>query len=158
MSDDTHQDTHADEQGDAQDDEHSSGDAAPHAWARRDARPNDDHLYAMRDLVDMQLVTADGKRIGRVADVNCAWRAGGELTLVCLRTGPQALARRFGTRPERAMRFVLRDRFERRIALDEIADVGLEVRLRGRADDYAVGQSERWLVAHVLRFIPWSGA
>lgn len=127
------------------------------ARGRRDARQDGDRLYAMRDLVDMQLVTADGKHIGRVADVDCEWRVGGELALLCLRTGPRALARRFGALPGKVARFVFRDRFERRVALDEIVEVGLEVRLRGRAEDYAVGQSERWLVAHVLRFIPGSG-
>jgi sporulation protein YlmC with PRC-barrel domain len=148
MTDDTHMDEH--------DSDHDGARLGAEARARRE-RQDGDHLYAMRDLVDMQLVTADGKRIGRVADVDCEWRADGTLALLCLRTGPQALARRFGALPGRVARFVFRDRFERRIALDEIVEVGLEVRLRGRAEDYAVGQSERWLVAHVLRFIPGSG-
>jgi hypothetical protein len=137
--------------------EHGDGGAGAHARARRERREGV-HLYAMRDLVDMQLVTADGKRIGRVADVDCEWRADGGLALLRLRTGPRALARRFGALPGKIAGFVFRDRFERGIALDEIAEVGLEVRLRGQAENYAVGQSERWLVAHVLRFIPGSGA
>ena len=146
-------DEHTDEHGS----DHDGVRLGAEARARRQRRDGD-HLYAMRDLVDMQLVTADGKRIGRVADVDCEWRTDGRLVLLCLRTGPQALARRFGGRFGRSARFVFRDRFERRIALDAIVEVGLEVRLRGRAEDYAVGQSERWLVAHVLRFIPGSGA
>jgi hypothetical protein len=146
MANDTHEDKQRDEQ-------REGGPAAREQRERQDG----DHIFAMRDLVDMQLVTADGKRIGRVADVDCAWCADGALALICLRTGPQALARRFGALSGKAARFVFRDRFERQITLDEIAEVGLEVRLRGRAEDYAVGQSERWLVAHVLRFIPGSG-
>lgn len=152
MEDDARQDGHEDEH---EDDE--EGGPAARARARRE-RQGGEHLYAMRDLVDMQLVTADGKRIGRVADVECEWHADGGLALLCLRTGPRALARRFGALPGKVAGVVFRDRFERRIALDEIAEVGLEVRLHGQAEDYAVGQSERWLVAHVLRFIPGSGA
>ena len=116
-----------------------------------------DQFLVMRDLVDQQLETSDQREIGRVADVQAEWRADGSLVLTHLVTGPQALAGRVASRLRPVVRLMLRDRFEHAIALDEIEAADLTLRLRGTAAEYPVGQSERWIVDHILRFIPGSG-
>jgi hypothetical protein len=51
---------------------------------------------------------------------------------------------------------LLRGRFEHRIPVAEIEDVGPTVRLRGTAEEYGLDRSDRWLAEHILRFIPGS--
>ncbi|MGZ3583111.1 MAG: hypothetical protein ACXWP6_10355 [Ktedonobacterales bacterium] len=119
---------------------------------------DNDILLAMRDLLDAQLQTADGVRIGRIADIESEWRDDGALELMYILTGPQALAGRVASRLVPLARFIFRDRFERRIPMSEVVETGLTVRLRGNASDYPIGQSERWLANHIVRFIPGSGA
>lgn len=114
-------------------------------------------LYAMRDIMDAQLLTADDRAIGRIADVALAWRANGELALVALLTGPQALAGRLSEHLRHLFAWALRGRFEGRIALDEVRAFGPITRLRGRAEAYAAGRSERWLARTLWRWIPGSG-
>ena len=77
--------------------------------------------------------------------------------LTNLVTGPQALAGRVSSRLRPIFRFFLRDRFEHRIAIKEVENFGPTLHLRGRAADYSVGQSERWIADHILRWIPGSG-
>lgn len=72
-------------------------------------------LFVMRDIMDSQLQTCDGIRIGRVADVRAELRDDGTLVLTHLLIGPQALAGRLSEhlRPlarflsKRALRLVL---------------------------------------------------
>jgi hypothetical protein len=52
---------------------------------------------------------------------------------------------------------LLRDRFEHRIPIDDIEDFKPTLHLRRNAADYKVGQSERWIADHILRWIPGSG-
>lgn len=110
----------------------------------------------MGDLMDMQIEACDGHNLGRVADVEAELREDGSLVLTHLVTGPQALAGRIASRLRPVARFLLRDRFECRIPLSEIADVGLTIQLRGPADAYGIDRSERWIARHILRFIPGS--
>lgn len=113
-------------------------------------------LYAMRDIMDAQLVTSDGVRIGRVADIEAEWRDDGTLVLTQIVTGPQALAGRVSEHLRPIARFLLRDRFEHTIPLDEVEQFGPTLRLKGKAEDYTVGQSDRWIAQHILRWIPGS--
>lgn len=116
-----------------------------------------DSLLAMRDIMDGQLETRDEREIGRVADVEAEWRDDGSLVLTRLLSGPQALTGRVASRLRPLLRWLLRDRFERQIAIAEVERFGPTLKLRGPAVDYAVGQSERWLTEHILRFIPGNG-
>jgi hypothetical protein len=108
----------------------------------------------MRDLMDSLLMTSDDRRIGRVADIEAIWDADGGLRLTHLLCGPQALAGRVHPLLRRLARWLLRDRFERRIPLEEVVAIGPTVRLGGVECDYDVGVSERWLAARVIRHIP----
>ncbi len=127
-----------------------------HRHGRHSARElqHDDRLLVMRDLVDMQIETADGIDIGRVDDVEAVVGPDGELRLTALLAGPQALAGRISSRLRPLVRRLLRDRFDSRIPIDEVAELGLIVRLRGQAADYRLGASERWLAERVLGRIP----
>lgn len=116
----------------------------------------DDYLV-MRDLVDEQIVTADGRAIARVADIEASWHEDGRLVLTGLDVGPQALARRVSRHLGPIMRFLFRDRFEHVIPMDEIEHVSLDLHLRHDASHYRVGHADDWVVYHILRFIPGNG-
>ncbi len=118
--------------------------------------PND-RVLVMRDIMDGQIVTADERKIARVADVEAEWREDGSLVLTDLVIGPQALAGRVASRLQPVARWLLRDRFEHRIPIQEVTELGPTVRLRGGVDAYSVGLADEWLVEHVLRFIPGNG-
>lgn len=115
-----------------------------------------DQLFSIRDIIDSQLETHDKIEIGRVADIEAEWREDGTLVLTNLVTGPQALAGRVATPLRSLFRWLLRDRFEHRIPISEVEEFGPTLALRGRAEDYTVGQSDRWIAQHILRWIPGS--
>jgi hypothetical protein len=116
----------------------------------------DDYLV-MRDLIDQQIVTADNRSVARVADVEAAWQEDGRLVLIGLCVGPQALARRVSGRLGPIARFLLREKFEHVIPMEEITGVSLDLRLRQNAVHFSVGQADDWVVNHILRFIPGNG-
>lgn len=116
-----------------------------------------DELLAMRDIMDGQLETSDEIEIGRVADIEAEWREDGKLVLTKIVTGPEALAGRVASHLRPIAHFLLRGRFEHSIPLSEVKSFGPTLRLRKKAVDYAVGQSGRWIAAHILRWIPGSG-
>lgn len=118
---------------------------------------NDDDIFSIRDLIDSQLETSDDVEIGRVADIRAELREDGQLVLTSLVSGPQALAGRVGSPLRALFRFLLRDRFEKEISLGEVKSFGPTLCLRRRAADYEIGQSERWIAEHILRWIPGSG-
>ena len=93
-----------------------------------------DELFSIRDILDSQLLTSDGRRIGRVADIGAELRADGSLRLTHLIGGPQALAGRVNRGLETLFRFFLRDRFEQRIPLIEVKKFGPTLHLRGKAE------------------------
>ncbi len=116
-----------------------------------------DQALSIADILDNQLETSDQIEISRVADIEAEWRDDGTLVLTHVVTGPQALARRVPSHLEPIFRFLLGNRFEHRIPLSDIEDFAPTLHLRKKAADYAVGQSERWIADHILRWIPGSG-
>ena len=120
--------------------------------------PSDqDCLLAMGDIMDMQLESSDGRPSGRVADIEAELRDDGALVLTQLVVGPEALSGRVASRLRPLAHRLLRGRFDHRIPVTEIEDVGPTVRLRGTAEDYGLGRSDRWIAEHILRLIPGSG-
>jgi hypothetical protein len=111
----------------------------------------------MRDIMDAQLETSDKREIGRVGDIEAEWGDAGKLVLTNIVTGPQALAGRVSEHLRPIARFLLRDRFDHSIPFSEVENFGPTLHLRGKADDYPVGQSGRWIASHILRWIPGSG-
>src|ERR687883_2094615 len=94
-----------------------------------------ERLLAMGDIMDMQLETSDGRHAGRVADIEAELRDDGSLVLTHLVVGPEALSGRVASRLRPLAHLLLRGRFEHRIPVAEIEDVGPSVRLRGRAEE-----------------------
>ena len=117
----------------------------------------DDDIFSIADILDSQLTTSDKRNIGRVADIEAEWCEDGSLVLTNLITGPQALAGRVVIPLRSLFQRLLRDRFEHRIPLEEVEEFGPTLLLRGKAMDYPVGQSDRWIADHILRWIPGSG-
>ena len=115
-----------------------------------------DENLTIEDIIDNQLETSDKRRIGRVADVEAEWTDDGKIVLTNILTGPQALAGRVSPHLRPIFKFLLRDRFEHSIPLSEIENFGPTLRLRGKSEDYAVGQSDKWIAEHILRWIPGS--
>ncbi|MEA2623085.1 MAG: hypothetical protein QOH61_1995 [Chloroflexota bacterium] len=120
--------------------------------------PGDEHrTMFMRDLVDGQLRTLDGKRIGRAADVEAEWGADGSLVLKRLVLGPEVHLGRISHRLVGPARRLLKGRFDHRIEIEEVEEIGPSVMLRRRASDYDVGNADQWIIDHIFRFIPGSG-
>jgi hypothetical protein len=110
--------------------------------------------FVMRDLMDLQLVACDGRRVGRVDDVQAEILPDGRLVIRGFVTGPQALAGRVYPRLRRVLRWFLRDRFENEIPITEVTSFGPTIRLRGPAEDYPLGRSDHALAERILRRIP----
>jgi hypothetical protein len=118
----------------------------------------DDEILAMRDIADGLLESSDGQPLGRVADVEIALGDEGIPRLAALLVGPEALAGRVATRLRRPVAWLLRGRFEHRIAIEEVERFGPTVNLRQAADAYEHGSADDWVMRHLLRFIPGNGA
>ena len=110
----------------------------------------------LRDIVDGQLRTREGRRIARVADVEVEWTARG-LYLRRLVIGPEAHAGRLARRLGDLARRLLGGRFEHSIDIAEIEEIGPNVMLKQTADAYDIGDADKWIVDHIFRFIPGSG-
>ncbi len=116
-----------------------------------------DNIFSIADILDSQLEASDKKNIGRVADIEAVWREDGTLVLTELVTGPEVLAGRVA-RPLRSFfQRLFHNRFEHFIPLSEVEEFGPTLHLHKKAADYSVGQSDRWLADHILRWIPGSG-
>jgi hypothetical protein len=110
-----------------------------------------------RDLMDAQLVSADRRRIGRVADVVLVPAADGELRVAGLEVGPQAVLGRLSARLRAFAERRLGARFLHRIDVAEIDEVGITVRLARRASEYPAAGGDRWTAGRILRHIPGHG-
>jgi hypothetical protein len=110
----------------------------------------------LRDVVDGQLRTREGRRIGRAADVEVEWTSDG-LYVRRLILGPEAHAGRLWGPVADVLHRVLRGRFEHAIDAAEIEEIGPNVMLKQTADAYDVGNADQWIVDHIFRFIPGSG-
>ena len=111
----------------------------------------------MRDVVDGQLETIEDRRIGRVADLAAEWREDGSLVVTEIVVGPEALTGRISRRLGVFVRRRTGARFEHRIAMSEVEEVGPTVHLRGHREDYPLHGLDDWLNRHVIRFIPGGG-
>jgi len=114
-------------------------------------------IFSLADIIDAQLESSDQQDVGRVADVEAEWCEDGTLVLCCLVTGPQALAGRVARPLRSLLQHLLHNHFEHMIPLNDVETFGPTLHLHGKAHDYPVGRSERWIATHILRWIPGSG-
>jgi len=112
-------------------------------------------ILFMRDVVDGQLRTREGRRIGRVADVEVEWTASG-LFMRTMNLGLEAHAGRVSGPLSDLLHRMFHGRYEHRIAVDEIEEIGPNVMLKQTADKYDVGDADSWIRDHLFRFIPGS--
>jgi len=113
-------------------------------------------LLVMHDIVDGQLQSSDGRRLGRVADILCQRQDDGSLKAIALALGPEACLRRIASRFGRRAHRLFKGRFERSVEIGEVVEFGPTLRLREKADAYDVHDGDIW-AAHVIRFVPGSG-
>ncbi|HKG18510.1 MAG TPA: hypothetical protein VKB00_02130 [Candidatus Limnocylindrales bacterium] len=111
----------------------------------------------VRDVMDSQLESSDGKRIGRIGDLEAELSGDGRLRVTAILVGPQVLLGRLSYRLREPAHRLLRGRYLQRVPIDEVEETGPTVRLRGRADAYTTGRGDRWIADRVLRFIPGHG-
>jgi len=111
----------------------------------------------MRDLMDGELLSSDGRSLGRVDDVSAELGDDGILRLVEIVSGPEALAGRVSSRLRPVARRLLGGRLDTRIPLADVEEMGPTIRLKRPADGYRTGRSDRWIAEHLLRWIPGSG-
>lgn len=116
-----------------------------------------DRTLVMRDILDSQLATLDGRKVGRAVDLEAEWRDDGRLVLRRLVLGPEAHAGRISGLVGRVTHRVLGGRFEHAVELSEVEEVGPTLRLARRASEYDLGDADRWIMDHILRWIPGSG-
>ncbi|MFJ6197553.1 hypothetical protein [Micromonospora sp. NPDC092111] len=115
-----------------------------------------------RQLLDRQIVDADGLLVGKVDDVEFAVDDRGLPYVACLLTGQAALGQRIGGRVGRLL-VALADRFTDepavplRIPFREVARIDSAVRLRARADELPRPPVEAWLRRHLIDRIPGAG-
>jgi hypothetical protein len=111
----------------------------------------------VRDVFDGQLESLDGRRIGRVADLEAVWSDDGTLHIEAILVGPQVLLGRISYRLRGVAGRVLGERFLHRVPIEEVEELGPTVRLRKHARDYRVADGDRWVADHLLRYIPGNG-
>ena len=128
---------------------------ASHATSLKE--PEEQYLSLGGDFLDSQLETADKVEIGRVAGIEGEWHDDGRLVLTALLTGPQALAGRVA-RPLRTLfQWILGNRFDHAISMNDLTKIELTLYLRENAIDYPTGSADRWIASHILRWIPGNG-
>ncbi|MEU7959132.1 hypothetical protein [Micromonospora humida] len=112
-----------------------------------------------RQVLDRQIVDADGLLLGKVDDVEFAVDERGVPYVAYLLTGQGALGRRIGGRVGRLL-VALADRFAEeasaplRIPFGRVARIDSAVRLRARADELPRPPVETWLRRHLIDRIP----
>src|SRR4051795_6909108 len=124
----------------AEDDEHSNEPAPP-------------RTLLLRDIVDGQLRTREGRRIGRVSDIELEWTGRG-IYIRRLILGPEANLGRVSSRIGALAGRVLKGRYEHSIDASEIEEIGPNVMLRNTAAHYDTGEADDWIRTHIFRFIP----
>lgn len=118
----------------------------------------DDVLYISLRLLDRRVVDADGEPLGRVDDI--AFEQDGERAprLASILMGPEALGARlggvFGSVVTGAGRLRPDGATAPEIAIEDLDDVDIEVRVDAHRHDLPFPRSEGWVRDHVIGRIP----
>ena len=116
-------------------------------------QPPPPRTLLLRDIVDGQLRTREGRRIGRVADIEVEWTPSG-VYIRGLVLGPQAHLGRIWSRLGLLGERLFHGRYEHSIDVSAIEEIGPNVMLRETADQYDVGDGDGWITRNIFRFIP----
>ncbi|NES13554.1 MULTISPECIES: hypothetical protein [Micromonospora] len=119
-------------------------------------------LQLAKQLLDRQIVDADGRLVGRVDDIAFAVDADGHPYVDCLLTGQGALGQRIDGWIGRLL-VAVADRFTDdppvpplRVPLAQVARLDSAVRLRCPASELPPSPVESWLRRHLVDRIPGS--
>jgi sporulation protein YlmC with PRC-barrel domain len=107
----------------------------------------------LRDIVDGQLRTREGRRIGRVADVEIEWTPRG-VFMRRLVLGPEAHLGRIWSRLGSFAARIWHGRHEYAIDASAVEEIGPNVMLRDTADAYDTGNADDVIRRRIFRFIP----
>jgi sporulation protein YlmC with PRC-barrel domain len=109
----------------------------------------DERFDLVYRVLDDQLVDVDGRRCGRVDDIELIGAPGRPLELSGLLTGRGAYAPRLPRRLRGLARRIFGDDFRgatvHRVPWSDVEDVGATVRLLGRAEDLGLARDDRAL-------------
>jgi sporulation protein YlmC with PRC-barrel domain len=118
-------------------------------------------LYVALKLLDRQLLDRDGRRCGKVDDLELEPIGDSDVLYVtAIRTGPGALlirlgARRAGAWLERVAALSAPDDADRgRIPIQRVREIGNHLSLSLEAGELSSAQGERWVRDHVISHIP----
>lgn len=92
-------------------------------------------------LLDNEIVDSDGRRCGRVDDVELDGEPGEKMVLAAVLTGPGAMRRRFPRRLWRLMDRLLTDRVVR-VSWNEVDRIDAVLNLRGKGSDLGLGHGD----------------
>lgn len=118
-----------------------------------------DHpVHVALRLLDRRVVDADGEPVGRVDDLAFACDTDGGPRLTSILMGPEALGARLGGVLGRIVAGAGRLRPDGaappEVSIDDLDEVGPEVRLRGHRDELPFPRSEAWVREHIIGRIP----
>ena len=106
-------------------------------------------------VLDDQIVDVEGRRCGKVDDIELTGAAGGPLRVTAILTGRGAYADRLPRRWQRLARRLfgedVRGSTVVRIPWSEVEDVTARVNLRGRSVDLGLDRADRTLQPHFER-------
>jgi sporulation protein YlmC with PRC-barrel domain len=117
---------------------------------------NDDRIYVVHRLLDEQILDSEGRRCGRVDDIELR---GDPPRITALLVGEGLYPRRLPRRLRRVARRISGPETwgsnALRIPWEEVDEVGPAVKLLGKAEELGLGEAddpERWMV----RRLPWN--
>jgi hypothetical protein len=108
--------------------------------------PSRDEIDLAYRLLDLDLVDCEGRRCGKVDDLEFAGRPGKLTYVSAIRAGPGALPARFVRRLRRAAKRVFPARVTA-IPSSAVEDFDAVVTLRQTAEELGLGQGDRILAA-----------
>jgi sporulation protein YlmC with PRC-barrel domain len=114
----------------------------------------DDQFDIVYRLLDDDLIDSDGRRCGRVDDIEIQGEPGGQAQIAAILTGAGAWARRLPRPLRRAGAQIFSDSSER-IAWDRVRDIGETVELKIPGSEIGIGDADG-CAARVVGRIPGS--
>ena len=121
-------------------------------------------LEAALQLLDRQLVDADGRLAGKVDDLELTFPDGGGPPLVtAILAGPGALSRRVGGRLGAWLEAVANrlregdDRRPARVPFSAVTEIGSAIRLRVAKAELETDRLEAWTRDHLIGRLPGAG-
>jgi sporulation protein YlmC with PRC-barrel domain len=113
-----------------------------------------DDIDAGLNLLDRQVLDADGVSVGKVDDLEVTGDDDGRLRVTGLIIGPSALTNRFGGVVGRTFTLLFGDDDATVVPLDLVEKRDTAIHLRARGADLGLARSEDWVRRHLIGKIP----